>query len=82
MYIYCKNTNVSLLIGHTIRTMRKERQLTQEDLSGLADIGTPYISNIENGIANLSLKKICALAEALDVTPADLFPKSGGSDND
>ena len=50
-----------------------QRQFTQEKLSEKSGIGVPYISEIENGIANPTVKKICALAEALGVAPETLF---------
>lgn len=60
-------------LGLTVRVIRKKRQFTQEKLSEKSGIGVPYISEIENGIANPTVKKICALAEALGVAPETLF---------
>lgn len=59
--------------GLTVRAVRKKRQFTQENLSEKSGIGVPYISEIENGIANPTVKIICALAEALVVSPEELF---------
>ena len=60
-------------LGQMIKALRKKRQFTQEDLSEKADIGVQYISRIENGSANPSLKIVSALAAALEVTLPDLF---------
>ena len=60
-------------LGQMIKALRKKRQFTQEDLSEKADIGVQYISRIENGSANSSLKIVSALAAALEVTLPDLF---------
>lgn len=63
----------SALLGRTIKMMREKRQLTQEDLSEAADTGVPYISEIENGKANPSLKVITKLAIAFNLSIAELF---------
>ena len=60
-------------LGQMIKALRKKRQFTQEDLSEKADIGVQYISRIENGSANPSLKIVSSLAAALEVTLPDLF---------
>ena len=61
------------VLGHTIKVMRKKRHLTQEELSGLSGIGVPYISNIETGKANPTLKVVRSLAEAFDTPLSELF---------
>ena len=59
--------------GQMIKVLRKNRQFTQEDLSEKSDIGVQYISRIENGSANPTLKIVSALAAALEVALSDVF---------
>ena len=59
--------------GQLIKALRTNRQFTQEDLSEKSDIGVQYISRIENGSANPTLKIISALATAFEVAFSDLF---------
>ena len=59
--------------GQMIKALRKNRQFTQEDLSEKSDIGVQYISRIENGSANPTLKIVSALAAALEVALSDVF---------
>ena len=59
--------------GQMIKALRKNRQFTQEDLSEKSDIGVQYISRIENGNANPTLKIVSALAAALEVALSDVF---------
>ena len=59
--------------GQLIKALRTNRQFTQEDLSEKSDIGVQYISRIENGSANPTLKIISALATAFEVALSDLF---------
>ncbi|MGH1375089.1 MAG: helix-turn-helix domain-containing protein [Alphaproteobacteria bacterium] len=60
------------IIGKNISRLRAEQQLTQEDLSGMAEIDRGFISNLENGRANVSVKTLVGIAECLNVTFLDL----------
>jgi transcriptional regulator with XRE-family HTH domain len=59
--------------GAAIRTMRKERHLTQENLAELCERHPVYISEIERGIKNPSLDSILRLCQALKITPGSLM---------
>jgi len=61
-------------IGERIRAVRRERGLTQEVLAERAKIHPTYLSEIENGKANVSLPALASLARGLRVSLADLFP--------
>lgn len=50
-----------------------ERDLTQEKLAELAGIHRNYVGEVERGLRNIALDNICALADALEVSPGDLF---------
>jgi transcriptional regulator with XRE-family HTH domain len=65
--------SVTEKFGKRIRTLRKERGLSQEDLAELSGLDRTYISGIERGIRNVALRNIEALAQALGVSLADLF---------
>ena len=55
-------------IGYRVRTARKKKGMTQEELAGKTDLTVPYISNIENNHTKLSLVTIASIANALDTT--------------
>lgn len=59
--------------GERVRELRLARGLSQEELAFRASIHRTYLSGIERGKRNLSLKNIGAVAEALDVTLSELF---------
>lgn len=59
-----KSTPLQVL-GQRIREMRKERDLTQEDLAHESDIDRSYIGGVERGERNLSFDKLCQIASAL-----------------
>jgi transcriptional regulator with XRE-family HTH domain len=59
--------------GQRIRTIRKEKGLSQESLAALADIDRSYMGHIERGEKNITLTKIYQIAKALDVSPSQLL---------
>lgn len=59
--------------GDRLRAIRLERGLSQEDLAHQADLHRTYVGSVERGDRNISLVNIYALADALEVTAADLF---------
>lgn len=60
-------------LGEAVRRLRKVRGLTQEDLSGLTELHRNHVGGIERGERNITIKTVLALAEALEVRPAELF---------
>jgi len=61
------------ILGQRVRQLRHERQLTQEDLAGLAAFHRNFIVLIEKGERNVTLRTLFALADALEVHPSHLF---------
>ena len=59
--------------GRHIRRLRWQREATQEEVAHRAGIHVTYLSGIERGVRNPSLKNICALAAALEVPVGELF---------
>ena len=68
-----EDKSASQKFGQVIKALRKKRQFTQEDLSEKSDIGVQYISRIETGTANPTLKVIRVIAIALDAALPELF---------
>ena len=58
--------------GRRLRSLRKERDLSQEQLAHLARLDRTYVSSCEAGRRNVSLRTIVRFAAALDVDPAAL----------
>jgi transcriptional regulator with XRE-family HTH domain len=60
--------------GEQVRRMRLARRLTQDALAERAELTPKYVSEIENGHVNPSLKVIHAIAvDGLGVSVAELF---------
>ncbi|AFL83521.1 putative transcriptional regulator [Belliella baltica DSM 15883] len=53
--------------GNRLKTLRKEKGLSQEELAEKSGLNRPYISGIEQGKRNVSLEVMEKLAEALGV---------------
>lgn len=56
-----------ILVGRVIARLRTEKGITQEVLSGLADIGRTHLSAIERGERKPTLETIYRISGALDM---------------
>lgn len=56
-----------ILLGKNIAKYRKEKYLSQEKLAEMVNLSREYITRVENGQKNISLKKLFAIADALEV---------------
>lgn len=59
--------------GHRVRDIRRLKNLSQEELAGLANIDRTYIGGVERGERNLSLLNIKRIADALKIHITELF---------
>lgn len=61
------------LFGAHLASLRKKKNLSQEELSLESGLARSYLGGVETGKRNIGLLNICRLAEALDETPAALM---------
>jgi transcriptional regulator with XRE-family HTH domain len=59
--------------GDKIRELRLAKGLSQEELGFRANIHRNYIGGIERGERNPCLNNIVSIADALGISPAELF---------
>jgi transcriptional regulator with XRE-family HTH domain len=59
--------------GTRIRKLREDREMTQLDLCETIGWGQAYLSRVENGRIDVCLKSIQALANAFDLSIAELM---------
>lgn len=59
-------------LGKKVRQYRLEAGLSQEALGNLTELGRSYISGVERGVRNPSLRSIERIAKILKVKVADL----------
>jgi len=65
--------DVVVLLGQNVRRLRQQRRLSQEELALDAGMKRSYLSDLERGTRNPSVKALGRLAEALSVDPAVLL---------
>ena len=68
-------TNVQQKLGKKIKQCRTDMGISQEKLGEMTGLDKTYISGIERGVRNPSLKNIDKLAKALDVPASSLLEK-------
>jgi len=65
--------NISAKFGKRVRAIRLEKGMSQGDVAKILHVHPTYISQIERGIWNVSLRNIDKLAKALGVPAGDLI---------
>ena len=63
----------AFIAGKIIQEHRENKGISQEVLSGLADIGRTHLSAIERGIRKPTLETFFRISQALEVRPSDLL---------
>lgn len=59
-------------VGRVIQRYREDRHLSQEVVSGLAEIGRTHLSAIERGTRKPTLETFFRICDAMDVKPSRL----------
>ncbi|NUN70502.1 MAG: response regulator [Bacteroidetes bacterium] len=59
--------------GAIVREIRRERHISQEELAHQSDLHRTYITDIERGARNVSLRNIIRIAGALHVPLSEFF---------
>lgn len=65
--------DLKIKFGKRLRTLRKQQNLTQEQLAEAADISVDFVSLVERGKNAPSFETLSRLAKALDVEVKELF---------
>jgi len=63
----------SLAIGKAIKRCRDEKNMSQEVLSGLANIDRSHLSKIELGLRSPTLNALYKLADALEINASEIL---------
>jgi transcriptional regulator with XRE-family HTH domain len=64
-------------LGHYIREQRKLANLTLRELASLTDLSNAYISQLERGMHEPSVRVLRSLAHALNVSTATMLAHAG-----
>jgi transcriptional regulator with XRE-family HTH domain len=61
------------LLGENVRELRKLKGLSQEELAFRAGMKRSYLSDLERGTRNPTVRALGRLAKALSIDPAQLI---------
>ncbi|MCL4106618.1 UNVERIFIED_CONTAM: hypothetical protein GTU68_009752 [Idotea baltica] len=62
-----------ILFGRRVRSLRKERGLSQEAFALKCGMDRSYMGGVERGERNIALVNIFKVAASLDLSPAELM---------
>ncbi|MBQ5969991.1 MAG: helix-turn-helix transcriptional regulator [Clostridia bacterium] len=60
-------------LGNRVALLRQQANLSQEKLAELAELSTEYISQIERGMKNPTVRSVQKICDALGVRLSDFF---------
>jgi transcriptional regulator with XRE-family HTH domain len=80
-FIIMIGTGIEQRFGIVVRQARRKLGLTQHELASRAGLHRTYISDVERGKRNVSLRIVERLAEALNVQVGTLFTESSDESN-
>ena len=60
-------------LGRTVRSLRSERGLSMKDLAADAELSIRFVSDVEAGRGNVSVRGLARLARALEVPVGSLL---------
>lgn len=64
---------IQVRYGITVRKLRTQKRISQENFADICGLHRTYISDIELGKRNVSLENIDRIATALDMSLSDFF---------
>jgi transcriptional regulator with XRE-family HTH domain len=67
------SARIQKTFGAKVRYFRKQKAMSQESLAHACDLDRTYIGGVERGERNVSLINIHRIADALGVSPSELF---------
>ena len=70
------SSNYLKSLGQAIRSVREQRDLSQEALGFDSELDRTYISGVERGVRNPTVASLLRIAKALATTPAKLLQRA------
>jgi transcriptional regulator with XRE-family HTH domain len=69
--------DIRAIVGGNLRKIRDKRKLTQEKLSDLSGFSQQYLSELESGKRNPTIRSLSEIARVLKVDPIEFFKELG-----
>ena len=73
LYVGKLETKFLILFGKHLADMRRQKNISQEQLSFDADVSLSTLSKIERGVLNVSISNLYKISKALKVHHKELF---------
>jgi transcriptional regulator with XRE-family HTH domain len=67
------NKEILIKFGNSIKGLRKDKNLSQEQFAMLCQLDRTYISGLERGLRNPTLMVLASIADQLGVDLSELF---------
>ncbi len=67
------NKNIKKKFGRNLRKIRKQKGVTQEEMSLCLGLDNSYIGKVENGNLNITIDKMILIADYFKINLAELF---------
>lgn len=72
--------DITMIVGDNIRRIRIAQEISQGQLAYETGLSREFITKVESGRNNISIRKLALIAQALNVEPQELVThKSGDS---
>ena len=68
-----EKTEVTMLVGSRIKSMRMSRKMSQAKVAEVSGISLKYMGEVERGEANISIELISRIADTLNVSMAAIL---------
>ncbi|KGO83154.1 helix-turn-helix transcriptional regulator [Flavobacterium rakeshii] len=65
--------DINQKIGERIRELRKQKNISQEALANIAEVDRTYMTGVETGKRNVTVKVLERIVEALELDFASFF---------
>jgi len=73
---------IEIIFGNLLKEIRVEKRFSQEKLADLCSLDRTYISLLERGLRQPTLKTIFKISKALNITPSEFIKKIEMQDED
>lgn len=70
------------ILANNIRTFRKTKGLSQEDLADICDLHRTYVGSVERGERNVTLSTLEVIADALGISVPKLLTEGSIENGD
>lgn len=67
------NDTLTRAVARTIHKLRIRQGISQQDLAQKCSLHRTYLSDVERGSRNISIRNLCRIATSLQVSPSHLL---------